>query len=813
MPRRVLTLLVLLLATLFCLTPLAEVDAFWHLLTGEQILATGRVPRADTFTYTSAGRPWIDLHWLFQAALAVFHRIGGFQALDLFKTVVIVCAFGVALWTASRRGAGVAAPLLAIPGLVAAQERFTLRPEAVSFLLLAVVLFLLEGRTRSWRRLFLLPFLVALWVNLHALYAVGVAAILLVLLGDLLDRRRLGDPLADPGHGGRNPGRSLLLAAACVLATLLNPYGFGAWGLSRTLLMERVATGNLFGRTIAEFQAPFSGFGATASITGFAVLAAAVVIVMLAGWRASTSADRLLIAAFLSLALLARRNMPLFALVTLPAAGPAGAASWRRLVRWLGRMGRPAGLATAVGEALPAILGCLCAFALILDVASNRFFARDGTQRGLGTGVAAGIFPEASADWVAEQRPAGEVFHDMSAGGYLAWRWWPRRRTYIDGRLEVHSPELFAAYLKAEQDPGRFEAEARARDIRVVLWSHAQVLEAAPLLKHLASDPAWRLVHLDLAASIFARRDAFPEGAAPPAIDPRSAPVLQALLAEADEVERRTRLQDPMPAFLRRLVPRRDVPAAEVGAGLFLALAGAPSAAARLLDDAARRAPWSAPLQYDVGLALTGSGNDDEARRRFEAALRIDPTLMDARAALGLLDLRAGDENGAFAQWSEAERWGSLPPAALQARGALLARKGALDEAIRDYRKALRGAPGRDDWRGDLALILEARGRPREADTEIAEAVRDAARPCGPRTAGARLTRARGHRDDALRAALDVLGSDPDCQEARLEAARILVELGRSDEAGGMVSEALRRGLDRRTLAEDPLLGPLMERP
>jgi tetratricopeptide (TPR) repeat protein len=800
MPRRILTLLVLLLAALFCLTPLAEVDAFWHLLAGEQILATGRVPRADAFTYTSAGRPWIDLHWLFEAALAVVHRIGGFQALDLFKTVVIVSAFGVALWTASRRGAGLAAPLLAIPGLVAAQERFTLRPEAVSFLFLAVVLFLLEGRTRSWRRLLLLPPLVALWANLHALYAVGVAAILLVLLGDLLDRRRLGNP---------PPRRSLLLAAACVLATLLNPYGFGAWGLSRTLLMERVATGNLFGRSIAEFQAPFSGFGATASITGFAVLAAAVVIVMLAGWRASTSADRLLIAAFLSLALLARRNMPLFALVALPAAGPAGAASWRRLTRRLGRKGHPAGLAAVAGESVPAILGCLCAIALILDVASNRFFARDGTQRGLGTGVAPGIFPEASADWVAEQKPAGEVFHDMSAGGYLAWRWWPRRRTYIDGRLEVHSPGLFAAYLQAEQDPGRFEAEVKKRDIRVVLWSHAQVLEGAPLLKHLASDPSWRLVHLDLAASVFARRDAFPQGGAPPSIDLRSEAVLRALLAESDQVEERTRLQDPLPAFLRRLLPRRDVPAAEVGAGLFLALAGAPPAAARILDDAARRAPWSAPLQYDVGLALTGSGNDDEARRRFEAALREDPTLMDARAALGLLDLRAGDENGALAQWSEAERWGTLPPAALQARGGLLARKGALDEAIRDYRAALRSAPGRDDWRGDLALILEARGRPREADAEIAAAARDAARPCGPRTAGARLTRARGNRDEALRAALDVLRSDPDCQEARLEAARILVELGRSDEAGGMVSEALRRGLDRRALAEDPLLAPL----
>jgi tetratricopeptide (TPR) repeat protein len=787
MMRRAVTGLVLALAALFCLTPLAEVDAFWHLLAGQQILATRRVPRADTFTYTSAGRPWIDLHWGFQVVLAALHRMGGFPALDLFKMIVIVSAFALALRTASRRGAGTAAALLAIPGLVAAQERFTLRPEVVSFLLLAVVLFLLEGRARAPGRLLFLPALIALWVNVHALYAVGIATIVLVQLGDAFEARA-------------TRSRPLAVAGACLVATLLNPYGFGAWGLARTLFLERVAGENVFGRNIAEFQAPFSGFGATASITGFAVLAAAVVLAMIAGWRASTAADRLLVGAFLVLALLARRNMPLFALVALPAASPAATLAWRRLLK--------ASRFAAAGRTVPAMAGCVCALALIGDVASNRFFARDGTQRSLGTGVAPGIFPEEAAGWIMSHRPAGQVFHDMAAGGYLAWRWWPGRRTYIDGRLEVHSPELFAAYLKAEQDPARFEEEARARDIRVVLWSHAQVLEAAPLVKHLASDPGWSLVHLDLAASVFARRDAFPEGAVA-AVDPRSGPVVEALLAGAEEVARRTEAGDPMPGIVRRLLPRRDVPAPEVGAGLFLALAGASSSAVRLLDDAACRAPWSAPLQYDVGLALSAAGRDEEARARFEAAVRLDPALMDARAALGFLALRAGDDRGALAQWADAERHGSLPGAVLQARGALEARTGALDEAIRDYRQALRQAPGRDDWRGDLALLLEARGRPGEADAQIAEAERVATRPCGPRVAAARLRRARGDRDGALRAALDALRVDPGCQEARLEAARLLLEAGRSEDAQAMVSEALRRGLDRRILEADPALAPL----
>ena len=82
---RVALLLVLALAGSFCLTRLAEVDFHWHLLTGTRILAEGRPPVVDAFTHTSAGRPWVDLHWMFQVILALANRAGGWVALDLLK--------------------------------------------------------------------------------------------------------------------------------------------------------------------------------------------------------------------------------------------------------------------------------------------------------------------------------------------------------------------------------------------------------------------------------------------------------------------------------------------------------------------------------------------------------------------------------------------------------------------------------------------------------------------------------------------------------------------------------------------------------
>ena len=50
---------------------LFDPDIWWHLKSGQWILAHGRVPFLDIFTFSSSNRVWIDLHWGFQVALAL----------------------------------------------------------------------------------------------------------------------------------------------------------------------------------------------------------------------------------------------------------------------------------------------------------------------------------------------------------------------------------------------------------------------------------------------------------------------------------------------------------------------------------------------------------------------------------------------------------------------------------------------------------------------------------------------------------------------------------------------------------------------
>jgi tetratricopeptide (TPR) repeat protein len=812
-PAGIALVLTLLLTASFCLTRLAEVDLHWHLLAGERILDERRVPRTDSFTFTSAGRPWVDLHWLFQVMVAGLRRVAGERGLDLLKIALVTGGFVLAILAALRRSGAAATAPLALLAVVASQERFALRPEAVSFLLMGALLLGLEvGRSRP-RVLWGLPPLLALWANLHALYAAGLAALLLAIGGDHAEatwlRRGPGGDEPRPAAGVRRP---ILVAGLAVLATLLTPYGFAAWALPGRLLLERIGADNLYHRSIAEFQPPLGGYGPTASTRAFALLALVSVLALAAGFRKARLSDLLLAGAFLVLALLARRNIPLFALVALPTVAPAARSALGDRLASLARR-RPRAVGMVRRLVAPALLTvAAAALALLAQVWGNRFYERDGTQRYFGTGEAPGFYPAGAAAFIRERRLPGEAIHGMTIGGYLAWRWFPERRVFIDGRLEVHDPALYARYLRLQADPRIFEETAGIYGADLVVWSLRESPEAAPLLRYLAGDHGWRLVFIDIAAAVFARRGVEALDRLP-SVDPGDPLLAGRIGRQMDEAERAASQGDPAPALLRRFLPRREVPVTEVNAALFFGVIGRPRPAEVFFRRALAKAPENAVLHYDLGLAVAGENRGEEARRCFEEALRRDPSFAPARSALALARLRAGDEEGALDEWRRAERSGPLDPASLRARAGILSRRGRIDEAIEDLRRAARAEPQRAALRAELALLYQQAGMRDQALREIRRGMEIDPDDAAPRIALARIQAAEGDPAAAERTLREVVATRPGNPEARLHLAALLARSGRADEALRQIESAVASGLDRSLLSAEPSFRILAGRP
>src|SRR5215472_5524421 len=56
---------------------LADGDTGWHVITGQNILKTFAVPRADPYSHTMNGAPWFAHEWLADVIFALIHGVMG----------------------------------------------------------------------------------------------------------------------------------------------------------------------------------------------------------------------------------------------------------------------------------------------------------------------------------------------------------------------------------------------------------------------------------------------------------------------------------------------------------------------------------------------------------------------------------------------------------------------------------------------------------------------------------------------------------------------------------------------------------------
>src|SRR5262245_55794576 len=97
-------LLLLMVSAAFALgcQKLYDPDVWWHVRAGQWIWANRRVPALDPFTFASADRLWIDLHWLFQVILAAAFAAGGVPGMILM-TAGAYATVSLIGWTARDR--------------------------------------------------------------------------------------------------------------------------------------------------------------------------------------------------------------------------------------------------------------------------------------------------------------------------------------------------------------------------------------------------------------------------------------------------------------------------------------------------------------------------------------------------------------------------------------------------------------------------------------------------------------------------------------------------------------------------------------
>jgi hypothetical protein len=207
--------LVLLIAlSIAFLLPVTPQDYWWYLRVGHDTLASGTVARLDTLTFTQAGTPVDYQSWGAAVIFWLVYRLGGLSLTVLLRGVLLAATYTMAWATARRVGAGrLGASLVLLAAVLTSSNNWSIRPQLLAYPLFALAIFLLYcWQAGNKKAVYWLPLISLLWVNLHGSF---VILILLAAVAFVF---------------GRGDRRSLALAfSGLLLATLVNPRGFGAW--------------------------------------------------------------------------------------------------------------------------------------------------------------------------------------------------------------------------------------------------------------------------------------------------------------------------------------------------------------------------------------------------------------------------------------------------------------------------------------------------------------------------------------------------------------------------------------------------------
>ena len=477
---------------------LGDCDTGWHIRTGQWILANHMIPIRDVFSFSKPGGVWFAWEWLSDILFAGIYSLGGLATVSIFAVLLISLTFAFLFRLVRRKSNAIVAVCVTMIAAAASSVHWLARPHLFTLFLVVVFYSALERvREGNTRLLWLLPPAVALWTNLHGGFLAGIALIAAYGVGELL-RFALSADEAARQAARMNARRYLACAAASMAASLVNPYG---WGLHAHVLAY--LANSFESQHIAEFLS--INFHHPAAIF-FECLLALGAVAAFRGLREGRYVEAVLIAMWMHAALLAVRNIPLFAIVAAP---PVAAmltawiadlprmetAAWvRNAARKFQEAATELSEMDAIGRFhVVSVAGLAMVAALILAPHPPKRFRPEFDPESYPASAIAKI----SSDVLDRGGPA-HIFTYDQWGDYIIYRLYPRTRVFLDGRTDYYGADFVQKAIDATNVKDGWDQTLARFGVDTVLLPPSM-----PLAGALKLSDKWRVVYNDGVAVLF----------------------------------------------------------------------------------------------------------------------------------------------------------------------------------------------------------------------------------------------------------------------------------------------------------------------
>ncbi len=401
----------LLLFLLFQGSLEADPDLFARAAVG-RLVATSGVAVADPFAFTQTKSVWIDHEWLSGWIFYQIARQLGDAGLFLFKALCAALSLALLWLAASARQEKMSQErvmqesvpcviwLIIVAWACSYVWASTVRAQVFTYLALPAFLwaFVRFENSRKISYLFVPPLITLFWANAHGGFVVGLGLLFLFGLSLLPSEKTTSIKV-------------MAVLGLCVLATMVNPYGFSAYWhyIIDALGMHR--------STIPEW-APIN----LLSLEGVFPLGLALLILW-GGWLKRGELDPsavLMIGASAFFGFKHNRLIAIFYMVTFVYGSEFIFAALARIVT--------ESLALKlrrVTVVLAMLAGCVGFYSFVRFVFNWVDFSLDRSS-----------YPERAITWLKENRSGGKLLVDFNNGSYALFRLYPRFRISVDGRYE-----------------------------------------------------------------------------------------------------------------------------------------------------------------------------------------------------------------------------------------------------------------------------------------------------------------------------------------------------------------------------------------
>ena len=451
---------------IFVIRPVGPQDYWWYLRLGSDIVETGAVPTIEQYSFTQAGNPMIYHSWLSALLFFWLDALGGMTATVLFGAFTVGVTYTI-FWRMLRE---MEMPPLWAVGLIffsvlPSSMNWAIRPQLFAYPLFVASLYLLwHWQNVTEKKLWFLPLIALLWVNLH-----GSFVLLFLLVGAAL-------------IFGRGDRKTLFfIFIAIFIATLINPRGWQAWGYVLNSLL--VPSNQAFSR---EWMPPINE-GWQMNLFFFWILFFIAVAGLTA--RSLSALEWVWVLGFGWLALSGLRYGIWFLFILLP------------LSAYL--LPKPTPKPKSGGiPAMDMLLGILLLVFPLALLPNIRAAWWDDAPATLTVDT-----PVSAVQWLdAHPELPDPIWADLTFESYLVYAQ-PERGVWIDTRFEVYPPEHWTRYTAITTAAWNWQELLDEDGIDVLMLSQRT---QATLLRAVEASTVWDECYRDDVAVIYARAEGCP---------------------------------------------------------------------------------------------------------------------------------------------------------------------------------------------------------------------------------------------------------------------------------------------------------------